>query len=57
MNLFKKKQKKPVTLDLRAEYKSLLEKWETQWSIMSNNEVKRFLVLDKKIKNEQKKQG
>lgn len=53
--MFRFKKKKEITKNLIEEYNRLLEMWETQWDIMSNDEVRRFLSLDKIVHKEKNK--
>lgn len=50
--MFKSKE---ITKEQKLEYAELLNKWETQHSLMTDSEVRRFKALDKLIGNEKKK--
>lgn len=48
------KNKTVVTHEMKREHARLLEIWENQWSIMSNDDVRRFLLLERVIKMNRK---
>lgn len=51
------RKRKVITLEIRNEYTKLLDIWENQWGNMTKDEVRRFLVLERMIEHEKKKQS
>lgn len=44
-------KKKRITTETMDEYLQLLDKWENQWEIMSRSDARRFIKLEKIVKN------
>ena len=53
---FKVKEYK-ITTEKKKEYAKLLEMWDYNWENMTNDEVRRFMKLEKIIENEKNNKG